>query len=73
MWFAPSPTLLGRLLIAATLLFGPSEYLYVWCRLTPRWYAGELAPRLGLLISGGAIDAVMGGSIEFTIETQGRL
>lgn len=61
MWFAPNPPLLGRFLIAATLLFGPPAYLYVWCRLTPRWYAGELAPRLGLLVTGGAEDAVEAG------------
>ena len=59
-WFAPKPTLLGRLFIAAMLLFGPSAGLYVWCRLTPRWYTGSLNARLGALVSSGAVDILDG-------------
>jgi hypothetical protein len=59
-WFASKPTLAGRALIIVTLLFGPSVYLYVWCRLTPRWYSGALTPRLGVLVTGGAEDALEG-------------
>jgi len=56
-WFPTSLTLLGRALIAYLLLFGgPSELLYVWCRLNPRSYFGVLTPRIGLLVSGGAFD-----------------
>lgn len=44
------------------LLFGVGgELLYVWARLNPRVYDGALAPRLGVLISGGALDALEGG------------
>jgi hypothetical protein len=57
-WFAPSPTVAKRLLIILTLLFMPSTYLYVWCRLTPRWYDGTLSPRLGVLVTAGAADAL---------------
>jgi hypothetical protein len=64
MWFAPRPTIAGRLLIIATLLFLPTTYLYVWCRLTPRWYEGMLSPQLGVLVTGGAADALEGdGSV----------
>lgn len=40
------------------LLGGPTELLYAWCRLNPRSYAGLLTPRLGLLVSAGALDAL---------------
>ncbi|HKE36102.1 MAG TPA: hypothetical protein VKB39_01630, partial [Candidatus Baltobacteraceae bacterium] len=57
-WFAPNPTRLGRLFIVAVLLFGPSIYLFVWCRMTtPRWYSGPLAARLGVLVAGSVADA----------------
>ena len=55
-WFAPKPTVAKRLFIVVTLLWMPSVYLYVWCRLTPRWYDGSLSPRLGVLVTGGAAD-----------------
>jgi len=45
------------------LLFGaPATMLYVWARLDPRPYYGVLAPRLGLFVSGGALDALEGDS-----------
>jgi hypothetical protein len=48
-------------LIAYILLFGaPATMLYVWFRLDPRPYYGVLAPKLGLLVSGGALDALEG-------------
>ncbi|HVN68641.1 MAG TPA: hypothetical protein VMU38_03180 [Candidatus Binatia bacterium] len=48
-------------LVAYILLFGvPATMLYVWFRLNPRPYCGVLAPRLGLLVSGGALDALEG-------------
>jgi hypothetical protein len=60
-WFSMRLTLLGRLMIACLLLFGgPVPLLYVWCRLNPRPYDGVLAPRLGLFVSGGALDALEG-------------
>jgi hypothetical protein len=43
------------------LIFGVSgSFLYVWARLNPRAYDGELKPRLGMLVSGGALDALEG-------------
>jgi hypothetical protein len=61
-WFAPKPTIAGRMLIVLTLLFLPATYLYVWCRLTPRWYYGGLADRLGVLVATGAADALESGA-----------
>jgi hypothetical protein len=47
------------LLIAYVLLYGaPATMLYVWFRLDPRPYGGVLAPHLGVLVSGGAPDAL---------------
>jgi hypothetical protein len=63
-WFAPRPTRAGRLLIIATLLFVPVIYLYVWCRLTPRWYDGKLRPRFGILVTAGAADALEGERVK---------
>ncbi len=52
-------TAFGRAFIAYIVLFGaPAQLLYVTCRLNPRSYLGELAPRLGLLVSAGALDAL---------------
>jgi hypothetical protein len=59
----------GRVLLACVrvwlavyiVLFGaPATMLYVWFRLDPRPYYGVLAPRLGLLVSGGALDVIEG-------------
>jgi hypothetical protein len=50
------------MLIVLTLLFLPATYLYVWCRLTPRWYYGGLADRLGVLVATGAADALESGA-----------
>lgn len=61
MWFPVRLTFWGRLMIAYLLAFGaPTTLLYVWCRLNPRPYAGALASRIGLLLSGGALDALEG-------------
>ena len=60
-WFPASLTRWGRAFLAFMLLFGAGgEFLYVWapCR-NPRDH-GVLAPRFGLLISGGALDALEG-------------
>jgi len=35
--------------------------VHVWCRLNRRSYAGALTPRLGLFVSGGALDALDSG------------
>lgn len=59
-WFLGRLTPLARAVLAVLLLFGPAEILYVWCRLNPRPYDGELVPRYGMLISGGALDAFEG-------------
>lgn len=58
LWFPGNHTILGRLVMALILLFGPEDYLYVASRLTPRWYAGELSPRLGTLVAAGALEAL---------------
>ena len=59
MWFPGRLTLLGRAMIVYLLVFcGPTNLLYVWCRLNPRLYTGTLTPRVGLLVSGGALDAL---------------
>jgi hypothetical protein len=62
MWFAPNPTRARRLFIVAVLLFGPAVYLYVWCRLTPRWYTGTCDSRLGVLVTRGQFDFLERGA-----------
>jgi hypothetical protein len=57
-WFAPKPTIAKRLFIVVTLLWIPSICLYVWCRLTPRWYDGALSSQLGALVTAGAADVL---------------
>jgi hypothetical protein len=51
---------MGRVIIVAILAFVPALVLYVWCRLNPRLYDGALNPRLGLLVSRGAIEILRG-------------
>ncbi len=53
---------MGRVFVACLLLFAGRLILYVWCRLNPRIYTGDVAPRLGLLVSGGAIDVLEGNA-----------
>lgn len=48
------------MVLALILLFTPMEYLYVCSRLTPRWYAGALSPRLGELVTAGALEVLEG-------------
>lgn len=56
-------TFTRSLLIVWVFLFGvPAAMLYVWFRLEPRCYDGALAPRLGLLVSRGALDVLEGRS-----------
>jgi hypothetical protein len=57
-WFAPRPTIAKRLLIVVTLLWVSSTYLYIWCRVTRRWYDGTLSARVGVLVTAGAADAL---------------
>jgi hypothetical protein len=47
-------------ILALLLFFGPADYLYVCSRLTPRWYAGALSPRLGELVTAGTIEVLEG-------------
>jgi hypothetical protein len=50
-----------RIALAVLMLNGNSTLLYLWFRLNPHPYSGVCAPRLGLLVSAGALDALDGG------------
>ena len=58
LWFPANRTIAGRAVIALILLFAPADYLYVCARLTPRWYAGALSPRLGALVTAGTLEVL---------------
>jgi hypothetical protein len=61
LWFAPNPGLSGRVLILLTFMFVNGTYLFVWRRLTPRWYDGLLSARLGVLLPEGEQRVLAGG------------